>query len=297
MAEVKESVIALGTFDGLHKGHLSVLNCALNFKNLRPVAVTFPEPPRRRLTGEDIGMLMTSDEKNEKLRAMGFEIKELDYEKIHDLTAEEYLDRLFKELNVKAAVCGFNHRFGKGGLGDAEFLSSYCHARGAEAVVCPNLIISGQEVSSSSIRELISKGNISLANHLMGRYFSFESEVYHGEKRGRDLGFPTINQALAKGLVVPKYGVYATAVTVDEKQYAGVTNIGIRPMFELAAPQSETYICDFSQDIYGKTVNIKLLKYLREEKRFDSVEDLKQAIAANVLEAKQEFSLLEVQNI
>lgn len=296
MAERKMSVVALGTFDGLHRGHRSVLNAALKFENLKPVAVTFPEPPKRRL-GYDVGMLMTAEDKNAILRQMGFEVKELDYDEIHDLSAEEYLDGLFDEFHVKVAVCGFNHRFGKGGLGDAAYLSSYCHSHGAEAVICPDLQISGQEVSSSFIRELIAGGNIVLANRLLGRNFSFRSEVCHGEQRGRTIGFPTANQMLDERLVIPKFGVYATAVNVNGKQFAGVTNIGIRPMFELEKPQSETYICNFSDDIYGQVIEVKLLKYLRDEKDFGSLEGLKAAIANDVEQAMKEFSEFLLQSI
>jgi len=285
----KKSVVALGTFDGLHKGHLSVLSAALEFESLTPVAVTFPEPPKRRQNG-NVGMLMTSEEKNAALQKMGFLVKELDYDAIHTLLPKEYLDSLFKELNVAAAVCGTNHRFGKNGAGNAAFLKTYCEAHGAEAVVCPDLEIDGQEVSSSLIRELLAKGEIESANKLLGRPFSFKSEVFHGEQRGRTIGFPTANQMLDERLVVPKFGVYATSVFINGRQYAGVTNIGIRPMFQLKKPQSETHICDFDSDIYGKVIEVKLLKYLREEEHFGSLEALKNAISNDAEQAKKVFS-------
>lgn len=292
MAETKGSVIALGTFDGLHKGHRAVLGAALGLSDLRPVAVTFDEPPKRKLGDVTVGMLMDPQSKLAKLREMGFEdIKVLSYDEVCDLTAEEYLDWLFREYDVKAAVCGFNHRFGKGAEGNAEFLTSYCHSKGAEAVICPPLSISGQEVSSSLIRELIADGNISFANMLLGEPFSFKTPVEHGDERGRTLGFPTVNQQLDERLAVPKFGVYATAVSFDGKCYAGVTNIGIRPTYLLKKPQSETYIVDFSGDLYGKEVEIKLLSFLREEMQFGSAEELKSAIAADKEKAIGEFKV------
>ncbi len=286
------SVVALGTFDGLHKGHQSVLLSALKFTSLTPVAVTFSEPPKRSASGEKVGMLMPMQDKLNSLYEMGFKtVKVLDYKTVRDMTAEQYLDCLFEEFNVKTVVCGFNHHFGKGGLGNAEFLTSYCHSHGAEAVICPKLTVSGHEVSSTFIRELIKGGNIGLANLLSGRAFSFKTEVCHGDERGRTIGFPTINQPLDESLVVPKFGVYATAVKVDGMLYAGVTNIGIRPTFKLQKPQSETYICDFSGNVYGKEVEIKLLKYLREERQFNSLDELQQAISEDAETAKKEFSL------
>ncbi len=270
--------IALGTFDGLHKGHLAVLNAALRFSELIPVAVTFDEPPKRSIAG-DVPMLMPAEEKNARLRQMGFkEIFVLKYGELHDMSPEAFLNMLFERYDVKVMVCGFNHRFGKDGKGDAALLSDYCHAHGAEAVVVPATEISGQTVSSTLIRELIRDGNMSFANMLLDRPFQFANEVVHGDERGRTIGFPTVNIPLDERLAVPKFGVYASAVTVDGRDYPAVTNIGIRPTFVLKKPLSETYIEDFSGDLYGKTVTVKLLDYLREEIRFDGLEQLKTAI-------------------
>lgn len=287
MAE-RNSVVALGTFDGLHKGHMSVLNTALAFDDLRSVAVTFPEPPKRRQNRE-IGMLMTSEEKNARLKRMGFCVKELDYDSVCDMSPTEYLKELFSELSVKVAVCGADHRFGKNGAGDAATLKAFCEANGVKAVVCPDLKVDNMAVSSSKIREFLKNGELKEVMQLLGRPFSYKAEVIHGEQRGRTIGFPTANQRIPEQLVVPKLGVYATAVEVDGKKYAGVTNIGIRPMFQLKEPQSETYICDCSADIYGKTVEITLLQYLREEGHFGSLEGLKAAIAEDTKKAKEIF--------
>ncbi len=280
----------LGTFDGLHKGHIAVLKAALNFKDLTPVAVTFPEPPKRRTQNIFVPMLLSTERKIELLKTMGFsEIFMLDYDQVHDYHPVEFLELLFEKYNVKAVVCGFNYRFGKGGQGDAALISHYCFEHGAEAVVVPATTVSGQTVSSSLIRELIADGNISFANVLLGRPFSFESEVVHGEERGRTMGFPTINQCLDEQLVTPRFGVYASAVTVDGKDYPAVTNIGIRPTFVLKKPLSETYIINFDGDLYGKTVTLKLLDYMREEERFGSLEELADAIENDKEKAVKAF--------
>lgn len=284
-------VIALGTFDGLHKGHQAVLNAALSFKDLTPVAVTFPEPPKRRTQSTFVPMLLSVQKKNEMLKTMGFsEIFVLDYDEVHDIEPSDFLDMLFGKYEVKAVVCGFNYRFGKGGQGDAALLSHYCSEHGAEAVVVPATTVSGQTVSSSLIRELIANGDISFANTLLGRPFSFDSEVIHGEERGRTMGFPTINQQLDEQLATPAFGVYATAVTIDGKDYPGVTNIGIRPTFLLKKPLCETYIIGFEGDLYSKTITIKLLSFMREEQRFQSLEELVYAIENDKEKAVKAFN-------
>lgn len=284
-------VIVLGTFDGLHKGHAAVLNAALNFENLIPVAVTFNEPPKRKTQGAFVPMLCRAERKNEMLKSMGFsEIFVLDYDEVHNLEPIEFLNMLFEKYDVKATVCGFNYRFGKGGSGDAALMSHYCSEHGAESVVVPATTVSGQTVSSSLIRELIAKGDISFANMLLGHPFAFESEVLHGEERGRTMGFPTINQRLDEELVVPKFGVYASAVTVAGKDYPAVTNIGIRPTFILKKPLCETYIIDFDGDLYGQNITLKLLDYMREEEKFDSLEELAYAIENDKEKAVKAFN-------
>ena len=287
-----KSVAVFGTFDGLHKGHRAVLNAALAFEDLKPVVITFDEPPKRYFSGGNTPMLMTSERKVQELKNNGFDVVEvLDFDSIKDMSAKDFLDLMFQKFQIKVAVCGFNFRFGKGAEGNAEFLNDYCRSHGAEAVVCPPMSVSGQEVSSTLIRELIADGNIGFANLLLGEPFSFKTMVEHGDERGRTLGFPTINQQLQEELVVPKFGVYATAVIIDKKCYAGVTNIGVRPTYLLKKPQSETYISGFSGDLYGQKVEIKLLSFLREEIQFGSAEELKNAIAADEEQALKSFTL------
>lgn len=291
MSENKKcAAIALGTFDGLHIGHKAVLSAALSLSNDNAVAVTFDEPPRRYTSGEFIPMLMSADEKNRKLLEMGFSaVDVLDYKEVHDIPAEKFLDILFLKYNVKAVACGFNYRFGAGGAGDAAMLTAYCHEKGAEAVVCPATVIQGQTVSSTLIRELIADGKISFANTLLGRNFAISGKVVHGDARGRTIGFPTVNQMLDGNIVTPKFGVYSAAVTVCGKRYPAVTNIGIRPTFVLKKPMSETNIIGFDGDLYGDSISVELLSYIRPETRFDGLESLKNAIMHDAETAKSVF--------
>ena len=288
MTHKERVAIALGTFDGLHKGHRKILNAALQNVGLKPVAVTFLEPPKRYTSSDFVPMLMSSQRKIELLKEMGFmEICTLDYREVHNMTAKEFLDFLFSKYDVQLAVCGDNYRFGKGGAGDAAYLMEYCEQNNAKAKVFPMEEVGGRVVSSTLIRGLISNGEIAVANTLLGKPYSFKTEVIHGEKRGRTLGFPTVNQPLDKELVTPKFGVYASRVMVNNKQYAAVTNIGLRPTFKNKEPISETYILGFEGNLYGQKIAVELLEFLREEKVFSSLEELKNAILENAKEAEK----------
>ena len=287
----KGTAVALGTFDGLHIGHKAVLSAALKFTDCDAVAVTFGEPPKRHTSGEFVPMLMTAEEKNRALREMGFSaVDVLDYDKVRDIPARDFLDMLFKKYDIKAVTCGFNYRFGAGGSGDAALLTAYCHEHKAEAVVCPASTVSGQTVSSTLIRELISDGKIPFANTLLGRRFSISGKVIHGDARGRTIGFPTVNQLLDPEIVTPLFGVYATAVTVGGRMYPAVTNIGIRPTFLLKKPMSETNIIGFEGDLYGDDIRVELLSFLRPETGFDGIDQLKAAIANDAEAAKAAFA-------
>ncbi len=285
--------LVLGTFDGLHIGHMAVLNAALNFKNCTPVAVTFPEPPKRKTSGAFVPMLLSFEQKSKMLKEIGFkEVFVLKYDEVHEMSPTDFLDMLFKRYSVKAVVCGFNYRFGAKGAGDVALISEYCRSHAAEAVIVPATSVSGQVVSSTLIRELISDGNISFANKLLGYPYFIEGQIIQGDQRGRTMGFPTVNQPLDAELAEPKFGVYATAVTVNGNRYPAVTNIGIRPTFLLKKPLAETNIIGFEGDLYGKSLKVELLEYLRAEVRFSSIDELKAAIEKDKEKAQKAFDTI-----
>ena len=284
-------VVALGTFDGIHSGHKAVLNVALNLKQFLPIVVTFREPPKTS-QGVATPLLMSFCEKQQRLKQMGFSVVEvLDYESVHELSPQEFLDWLFKKYNIKVVVCGFNYRFGNKASGDVALLAEYCNTHGAECIVVPKTDISGQTVSSTLIRQLIKEGNISFANVLLGEPFSFIAEVIYGDKRGRTMGFPTINQKIEDDIVTPKFGVYASAVKVGDKIYPAVSNVGLRTTYILKKPISETYIIGFNGNVYGEKLEVFLYDFLREERRFENKEELKSAIEADSEKAVQLFRI------
>ncbi len=270
-----KTAIALGTFDGIHIAHRKVLELPETYKK---TAVTFLVPPKMFLEHKK-ELLMTFEQKEEALRDLGFfEIVPLDFEKVKDIEPIEFLEFLYSKFNPQTISCGFNYRFGKGGKGDTELLREFCEQKGIALKICPPIEKDGVMVSSSLIRNLLKNGETERANQLLQFPFSFSAEVIKGDKRGRTIGIPTINQKYPENLVQIKFGVYKTKVLIGTEVYDGITNIGIRPTFKSDYVISETYIKDFSGDLYGKNVKIVLEKFLREEKKFASLEELKSQI-------------------
>lgn len=272
----KKYALALGMFDGVHMGHKAVLSGAVN-SPFESVAVTFSSIPFK--TG---GSIMTAEDKEKKLLETGIdEVLFLDFFEIKDLSPEEFLDLLSEKYDLGKICCGFNYRFGKKAAGDTKLLAEWCARRGIEFFECPEVLYEGETVSSTYIKRLISEGEIEKANLLLGTDFSFSAEVRHGDQRGRTMGFPTINQLYPENLTAPKCGVYQTVVTVDGREYDGVTNLGFRPTYITDYISAETYILDYSGDCYGSRVKTRLVAFLRDEQKFDGIEALKKAIDQN----------------
>lgn len=272
-----KTAVALGTFDGLHAGHRAVISETAGFYS---VAVTFRVPPKGVKAP---CMLSTPQDRERSLLELGInEVSMYEFEDLCDLTPTQFLDFLRLKYNPSRIVCGFNYRFGKEALGDRAYLSRYCAEHGIEFICVDGVCEDNAPVSSTAIRSLIAAGEVKAANTMLYKPFSFTAEVISGDKRGRKIGFPTINQLYPQLLVVPKFGVYSSVVTVDGKSYKGITNIGVRPTFRTEQVGSETYIKDFSSDIYGESVRIELVDFIREERKFSSLEELKSTIKKDV---------------
>lgn len=271
--------IALGTFDGVHIAHRKVLDLPKDYKK---IAVTFKKPPRMFFE-KKAELIMNYEDKCKALKELGFdEVLPLDFEKVKDTEPYDFLELLWQKYSPSVISCGFNYRFGKNGLGDTELLSRFCEEKGITLKISDAVLSDGEVVSSSKIRKLLKSGNIEKANELLYKPFSFSAQVVGGDRRGRTIGFPTINQKYPENLVTLKFGVYKTKVLFDGKLYEGITNIGIRPTFESHYVISETYIKAFSGDLYSKTVVIEPVAFLREEKKFASLEELKKQINEDI---------------
>lgn len=287
------SAVALGNFDGLHAGHRSVLNKAKKYSldnNIRAIALVFDVHPRT-FFGERIGLLMTDRDKKEFIREIGLETQTVSFDEFKDFSAEDFVEKVLKDkLNAKAVFCGFNYHFGKGGKADAEELKKICSKYGIEVYVNEETFVDGEKVNSSRLRELLKSGDVEKANKLMTQNFSYFLEVVHGQKRGRGMGFPTANQYFPPDLVIPKFGVYASKTEIDGKLYHSFTNIGSRPTFPENDVRSETHIFDFDGDLYGKTLRVSLCKFMREEVKFSSPEELVEQLIKDKKTAEEYFN-------
>jgi riboflavin kinase/FMN adenylyltransferase len=287
------SAVALGSFDGLHFGHREVISHALaaESRGLTPTVFTFAENPK---TGEDGfgGLLLTQEEKIRLLRKMG--VKRLylvEFESIRSIPPEEFVSGILADVcRAKLACCGFNYTFGKGGRAGSSELRTLCAAQGIETSVTEPVSAAGGPVSSTRIRKLLADGKPDEAARLLGRPFAYESPVINGRRLGRELGAPTLNQAVPPELVRPKFGVYVSAVSFGDTITFGVTNVGMKPTVGSDALLAETWMPAYrGPELYGKTVRTALLKFLRPEVKFGSLEELKEAIRHNGEQAERFF--------
>ena len=285
--QVNKTAVALGFFDGLHRGHRSVIEpAAEQGKNgLTPVCLTFEKSPKAVISGMDTPMLMTHGDKIKALEKLGIDKTFfIDFNSVKELGAREFFDRVICEtLNAERLYCGFNYRFGKNAAGDVELLKELCEEKGIELFAAPPYKIGSEVVCSSLIKQKIADGRVSEANLMLGSLFGFSAPVEHGRRLGRELGTPTLNQAVQGGLILPKFGVYASVVTLESgERFCGVTNVGIKPTVGGDKPLYETWMPKYrGGELYGQTADIRLLDFIRAEKRFDSLNDLKREIFLN----------------
>jgi len=280
----RPTAVALGNFDGLHRGHADVIKAAVRSENLLPVVFTFTENPH------PAAQLTTLREKLLIMRSLG--VKKLiavDFSDVREMPAEEFVKKLLLgNCKTRRLCCGEDYRFGYQAQGDITLLKALCNEQGVEVEVVPSALHHGEKISSTRIRNAIEAGNIKEANDMLGRTFSYSFEVIHGNHIGRGLGTPTINQALPENFIIPKFGVYVTVARIDgEHYYYGVTNIGIKPTVGSDRVLSETWMPEFHGDLYGKRVRLFLLDFVRPERRFSSLVEMKEEILRNAQTAKE----------
>lgn len=296
------AAVALGNFDGVHRGHQALIGEAarhaaalgvpLGVVAFEPHPQEFfhPESAHFRLTPFRIKARLIADLGADVMFALTFDAA------MAKKSAQEFvLDVLVHGLGVACVVVGSDFRFGKGRAGDVAVLAYMGEMEGFgvvrfEPVTAKTGGAAGGKISSTRIRDALKAGRPEEAAALLGHWWTIESHVEHGDKRGRVIGFPTVNMRW-EGSLAPAFGVYAVrAILMDGDnpgpRYDGVANFGIRPMFEIPAPLLETYLFDFSGDLYGKHMAVELVAYLRPEAKFDSLETLKVQIARDIAAAK-----------
>lgn len=272
-------VLALGTFDGLHLGHKKVLTAGSGER----LALLFNEHPQKKLSGRCPTALITKRTEEKLLKEWGVTPVRVDFSEIAELSPQLFFEQIIKKISPRGISVGFNYRFGKNAEGDVDELKTLCDGSGIALYVAPPQEIFGEVISSTKIRELIKCGNMQKANAMLGRSFCYDFTVVHGDKRGRTIGSPTINQFFDEGFTVPEFGVYASKTEVDGVIYPSVTNIGVRPTVGSSKERSETNIIGFEGDLYGKNITVMLGKKIRDEKKFSSVEELRDRINSDKL--------------
>ena len=282
-------VIALGFFDGVHLGHRQLLARAAAEAKARGAecaAFTFYAEDEK-LKGGTARLYPTAD-KLLLLEECG--VERVIFARLSDIGAmagEDFVRGVLTEaLGCTVAVCGYNFRFGAGASCGAETLRQTMAAAGGDAVVLDEYRSAGEEVSSSGIKCALSHGDAERANRALGKPYFLRGEVTHGRGVGRTLGYPTVNLAFAPGAFLPRAGVYVSRVTAEGVDALALTDIGTCPTFGERETHSETYLLEDGGDLYGKTVTVSLLAYLREEKKFASAEELTEQIRKDVLCAR-----------
>jgi riboflavin kinase/FMN adenylyltransferase len=293
--------IGLGNFDGLHVGHMALVNTLINesrLNGLDSMIYTFTKHPENILRKELFTPLLTTCGKKAQLLGE----TALDYlyfdefdENYSRMKPESFVrDILVGRLKMKLAVAGFDYRFGYRGEGDAGLLRELGRVYNFKVIIIPPIKIDNETVSSTLIRESVAKGDMEKVFRLLGRHYSITGEVKDGRKVGSKIGFPTANLHPEEFLILPRRGVYITKTLLDGKFLPGLTNVGLNPTFgDVERISVETHLLDFSQDIYQKSIEVFFISKLRNEKKFKNGAELIAQINKDIAAAKEFFGINE----
>lgn len=287
-----QSVVALGCFDGLHVGHQALIKEARRAADKAgvPLAVfSFSAPPKSFFVEDGIPLLTDPKEKKRLMARLGVDILiSVDFSlQIASMLPEEFFESVIrKKLLASAVFCGFNYRFGKGASGNADLLCSLCKRNGIDFSAVSPIEVCGITVSSSEIRALLAKGDVAKSARLLGRNYSIRSSVVNGQHLGRTLGFPTVNQLLSENAAPLRNGVYLTRTRIGRSVKRSITNVGVRPTVDGSTLCAETNIFDFDGDLYGRSIRVEFLEFLRPERKFASVEELTEQVMKDIEKAK-----------
>ncbi|MCM1328468.1 MAG: riboflavin biosynthesis protein RibF [Ruminococcus sp.] len=284
------TAVAMGLFDGLHYGHRTVIRRAADVAaenpGIEPAVFTFDTASVTSKGDGGVEYILSREMKFELIEHLGVRyVYSPDFMNFKDLTGEEFVELvLCGKLNARFVTCGEDFRFGRQAKCGVDELDRLCRKHGIGLYVVPPVRQKqGARISSTMIRELIRSGDIEQANLLLGNHFTMKLPVVYGNRLGRELNFPTINQYLPKRQVMPRFGVYASKTELPGQIYKSVTNIGVKPTVGSAAPLAETHIIGFDgSDLYGEIAKISLISFIRPEMKFDNVNDLKAQIGRDV---------------
>jgi len=285
--------VAIGTFDGVHKGHKYILN--KNIENakkndLKPLAIMLRYPISQYLNGFK-GLIYPSWEREKFIENLDTKVEIIDMENVWNITHFEYLE-ILKKRNVKSIVCGEDFKFGRGAMGDTSFLLKHSYDYNIKVNILHDLKNKGSRISSTMIRKAIKKGNIKLTNKMLEKTWTIEGPVYEDRHIGQKLGFPTANIDIRykEDIIFPRYGVYLVKGKIQdmEKEYWGLMNVGVRPTYieNKKIPKVEIFFLDFDYDIYNKYVKIEILEFMRDEAKFNGEKELIDAMNEDLKNAR-----------
>ena len=294
----EQLVVTIGNFDGLHQGHKKIIqemkNISLN--SSAKTMVIFTEPHAKEFFSMDKDIM----EQPARISPWRDKFKNLENENIdfafflkfnkslQTMSPEIFIEKVLGSLNISNLMIGDDFRFGQDRKGDFLMLKDWSKSQGISLSKLPTYSIDSRRVSSTWIRETLSLSDFSTAKKLLGRPYSFEGKVVHGNRLGRSIGFPTANIWLPKNNL-PIKGVFSVKISIDMSEFDGIANIGIRPTVGGTSPVLEVNIFDFKKEIYGKRIKVEFVKKIRDEKKFDSLDDLKKQIAKDVNTAKEQL--------
>ena len=294
----EQLVVTIGNFDGLHKGHKKIIqemkNISLN--SSAKTMLIFTEPHAKEFFSMDKNIM----EQPARISPWRDKFKNLENENIdfafflkfnkslQTMSPEIFIEKVLGSLNISNLMIGDDFRFGQDRKGDFLMLKDWSKSQGISLSKLPTFSIDNRRVSSTWIRETLSVSDFSTTKKLLGRPYSFEGKVVHGNRLGRSIGFPTANIWLPKNNL-PIKGVFSVKISIDVSEFEGIANIGIRPTVGGTSPVLEVNIFDFKKEIYGKRIKVEFVKKIRDEKKFDSLDDLKKQIAKDVNTAKEQL--------
>lgn len=297
MAEMKRA-IALGFFDGVHAGHAELMKMTKRRAeeiSAMPSVLSFDVHPDTLVFNKEVPLINSAIGREELIRRC-FGINNVVFihfnRHVMCMPWREFIDSLIDELNIAWIVVGHDFCFGYKGEGTAQRLKAYCEELGIGCDIIPALCIDGRIVSSTHIRELIANGDIETANRFLGHPHTLSDTVHSGYHLGRNLGAPTINMFFPDGVLVPKHGVYATKVILEDgSSYIAVTNVGVRPtVSEDSRVSVESHLLDYSGNLYGRQARVEFYSYLREEVKFGSFDELSEHIKKDAESARAYFA-------
>ena len=290
----EECVLSLGKFDGLHRGHETLLEHMMEQKNkgCATVLFTFAIPPRPGRINEVQKVLTTNEEKVAICEEQGIDyLIEYPFTKeVMTMEPEAFIEMLASSMKIRGIVVGTDFHFGHNRRGDYHMLRQYAGKYGYEVIVVEKIKEDSRDISSTFVREEIAAGNIEKANHLLGYRYFVTSRVLHGNQIGRTIGIPTINQLPPKEKLLPPNGVYVTEAYIGDRWVRGISNVGCKPTIEGEYPVGvETHLLDFAEDVYDKMVTVEFLSRVRSERKFASIEALKEQMQNDVAYGRAYF--------